>query len=119
MAEEFLGKRVNLSFIEKKARVKVGKVLEINDLGIVFQVEDYRKGGDPRSVIILQEDITSISEALPKKTRKKATAKPATTPVAKAPVEPEPEPASTEAVSSDLVDDDDFDDVDDLDFEND
>jgi hypothetical protein len=126
MAEEFLGKQVELSFVEKKPRVKTGKILEINDLGIVFQVENYRNQGEAKSFLVLNEDITSISEATgkkatAKKAAKKATAKKETKPeAAKPPVEPEPEPPSTETVdSSDFVDDSEFDDVDDLDFDND
>ncbi len=123
MAEEFLGKQIELSFVEKKPRVKTGRVLEINDLGIVFQVENYRNQGEAKSFLVLNADITSISEATGKKaTAKKKTAKKTTKPEAAKPpaVEPEPEPPSTETVdNSDLVDDSEFDDVDDLDFDND
>ena len=126
MAEEFLGKTMKLTFLERKQKVEFGEILEINDLGIVVIRDNYRKTGNPRSEVILRDDIISICEPTEGEKRKlsgkpkKAAAKPKTTkPVAQAPVEPEPEPASTEAVSSDLVNDDDFDDVDDLDFEND
>jgi hypothetical protein len=127
MAEEFLGKQVELSFIEKKPRVKTGRILEINDLGVVFQVENYRNQGEAKSFLVLNDDITSISESTGKRATakstfaKKATAKKETKPeAAKPPVEPEPEPPSTETVdSSDLVDNSEFDDIDDLDFDND
>lgn len=117
MAEEFLGKKVKLTYTEKKPKVISGKVLEINELGIVFEREDYRNSGS-RTELVLREDIVAIAEPLKK--QKKSPAKPKTTPkpeVAAEPVPPVPEPPSDNESSDDFVNDDDFSDEDDLDFD--
>jgi hypothetical protein len=118
MAEEFLGKNVSLNFLEKKPAIKEGKIESINDLGIVFTVENYRNSGLTRSEIILREDILGISELLPKIRKSKkgpAKPKPETPPVVAR--KEDPTPPGTDDLGNDFVDDSEFEDEDDLNFD--